>query len=154
MREYTVQNNDTGQEISFEWNLDTDPTESDFEEVFKAAGEYKPPVSSLGQSAPITVNRPQNVAEPSVTQVPETMLMDESTITPAKTPSPAKAFASGVGDMTAGLTQVVASDLTTPLRGATMEMDEPQRVMYDYGKRVVESGKKPKTFYDRVSSDF
>lgn len=41
-KKYTVQDTQTGKTVTFEWNHPTDPTDSDFEEVFKAAGYRSP----------------------------------------------------------------------------------------------------------------
>lgn len=41
-KKYTVKNNETGQRITFTWEGDQPPNESDMEEIFSAAKEFKP----------------------------------------------------------------------------------------------------------------
>ena len=50
-REYTVVNNETGQEVTFDWNLDTDPTDKDLEEIFSEAAKTVEPESTFVQKA-------------------------------------------------------------------------------------------------------
>jgi len=45
-REYTVED-ELGREITFEWDLDTEPTDADFEEIFAASADFTPEPATL-----------------------------------------------------------------------------------------------------------
>jgi len=49
MKKYTVQNQETGKKITFEWNGDDPPTDSDMEEVFSASESFVPTTSAASK---------------------------------------------------------------------------------------------------------
>lgn len=63
-REYTVLNSETGREITFDWEGDADPTDTDIEEVFSAAEQFKPPEPTATISSAPHVEFPRNAAYP------------------------------------------------------------------------------------------
>ncbi len=109
----------------------------------------EPPQSSLGQPSPITVSRPANIAEPSTTKTSTTFEepFEPTPVTPAgfTTKTVGKAFAKDVRRTGAGVISGIGYELQGESKKVPTyeELDENQRVMYDMGKSIVESGEKP-----------
>ena len=62
MPRLTVRNNETGQNITFDWNMPTPPTQADLEEVFAAAGQGATPQVPQTPEAPPTPETPGPMA--------------------------------------------------------------------------------------------
>lgn len=57
MAQYEVQDNETGRVVTFEWNGDKDPTDSDMSEVFAAANKPSGATRSYKDETPLSMNR-------------------------------------------------------------------------------------------------
>ena len=109
-------------------------------------GIYRPPQVYLPKDASRLT-----YTDPGISESIEPTEIKPARVT-AKTPF--KGLSESVAQSTAALTQVAASSLAGDVQGASDDMDENQRAIYDKGKQLVESNKKKLTNDEKIYKQY